>query len=259
VGKIDLHFKPAVPVFDANASLGRRHDRRVPVDTAEVTLEAMDAVGVDRAVVYGPHAAGYDSSDGNALLLEQIGDESRLLPQFVCNPSWDELDEFTALVEKHDVRSVRMVPALHVYPFRDWVVKPWLDWLGEAGIPIWLPVNYDFLGTQYQVKPAELYETLSAHPDVTAVLSEVQYHTMSWAMPLLRSLPNLHVEISCLSNADGLDRLEEAVGLGRIMYGSRFPDAAIAPLLYYIHYAGLSDDALKDICSRNVERLLGLA
>jgi predicted TIM-barrel fold metal-dependent hydrolase len=259
LGKIDLHFQPAVPVFDANASLGRRHDRRVAVDTTEGMLEAMDAAGVDRAVVYAPHAAGYDSREGNALLLEQIGDESRLVPQFVFNPTWDELEQFAALVEKHDVRSVRMVPALHRYPFRDWVVKPWLDWLGEAGIPVWLPVLYDFLGTQYEIKPSEVYETLSAHPDVTAVLSEVQYHTMSWAMPLLRGLPNLHVEISRLANTDGLDRLEAAVGFERIMFGSRFPDAAISPLLYYLHYAGLSDDTLKDTCSRNVERLLRLA
>ena len=259
MGKIDLHFEPSVPVFDANASLGRRHDRRVAVDTAADTLAAMDDGGVDRAVVYAPHAAGYDSREGNAMLLEDIGDESRLVPQFVFNPTWDELDEFAALVEKHDVRSVRMVPAAHRYPFRDWIVKPWLDWLGEAGIPVWLPVNYDILGVSYQVNPSEVHETLSAHPDVTAVFSEVQYHTMSWAMPLLRSLPNLNVEISRLSNTDGLDRLGDAVGFGRVMYGSRFPDGAISPLLYYLHTAGLSEDTLKDVCSRNAERLLRFA
>jgi predicted TIM-barrel fold metal-dependent hydrolase len=259
LGKIDLHFEPSVPVFDANASLGRRHDRRVAVHTAADTLAAMDDGGVDRAVVYAPHAAGYDSCEGNAMLLEDIGDESRLVPQFVFNPTWDELDEFAALVEKHDVRSVRMVPAAHRYPFRDWIVKPWLDWLGEAGIPVWLPVNYDILGVEYQIKPSEVHETLSAHPDVTAVLSEVQYHTMSWAMPLLRSLPNLNVEISRLSNTDGLDRLDDAVGFERVMYGSRFPDGAISPLLYYLHHAGLSEDTLKDVCSRNAERLLRFA
>ncbi len=258
MGKIDLHFKPTVPVFDANASLGRRHDRRVAVDTVEDTLAAMDAAGVDRAVVYAPHAAGYDSREGNAMLIDQIGGESRLVPQFVVNPTWDDLDEFSALIEKHDVRSVRMVPAPHWYPFRDWVVKPWLDWLGEAGIPIWLPLNYDLLGQEYQLKPAEVHETLSAHPDVTAVLAEVQYHSMSWAMPLLRSLPNLNVETSRLANTDGVDRLEATVGFDRIMYGSRFPDAALSPQLYNLHYAGLSEETLKDVCARNVERLLGL-
>ena len=258
MGKIDLNFKPSVPVFDANLALGRRHDRRVVVDETEGVLKAMDDVGVDRAVAYAPHAAGYDSREGNALLIEQIGDESRLIPQFVCNPTWDEMGEFTDLVDKHEIKSVRMVPALHLYPFRDWIVKSWLDWLGEANIPVWLPVGYNLLGAEYELKPSEVYETLNAHPNVTAVLSEVQYHKMSWAMPLLRSLPNLYVEISRLANTDGLERLEAAVGFDRIMYGSRFPDQAIAPQLYYLHHAGLNEETLKDICSRNLERILGL-
>ena len=67
VGQVNLRFKPTVPVFDANVSLGRRHNRRVAVDTAEGTLRAMDRAGIDRALVYSPHAAAYDSRDGNAL------------------------------------------------------------------------------------------------------------------------------------------------------------------------------------------------
>ena len=38
MGKVDLNFMPNVPVFDANAALGRRHDKRVNVDTVEGTI-----------------------------------------------------------------------------------------------------------------------------------------------------------------------------------------------------------------------------
>ena len=65
MGLVDLDFKPAVPVFDANVALGRRHDRRQSVDTAETTLAQMDRVGIERALVYTPHAAVYDSREGN--------------------------------------------------------------------------------------------------------------------------------------------------------------------------------------------------
>ena len=58
-----------MPVFDADVALGRRHDRRVAVDSVEGTLEEMDRSGVDRAHVYAPHAAGYDSTHGNELLV----------------------------------------------------------------------------------------------------------------------------------------------------------------------------------------------
>ena len=64
MGQVDFEFRPDVPVFDADVALGRRHDRRVAVDSVEGTLEAMDRAGVDRAHVYAPHAAGYDSTHG---------------------------------------------------------------------------------------------------------------------------------------------------------------------------------------------------
>ena len=62
MGEVDLDFKPLVPVFDANVALGRRHDKRVVIDTIEGLFEAMDNSGVDRAVVYSPHAEHFDIS-----------------------------------------------------------------------------------------------------------------------------------------------------------------------------------------------------
>ena len=54
MGQVNLKFKPSVPVFDANVALGRRHDRRVVVDTTAGTLEAMKKSGVERALASGP-------------------------------------------------------------------------------------------------------------------------------------------------------------------------------------------------------------
>ena len=43
MGKVDFNFKPAVPVFDANVELGRRHDQRNLKDTPEQLFEEMAA------------------------------------------------------------------------------------------------------------------------------------------------------------------------------------------------------------------------
>jgi len=91
MGEVDLHFKPAVPVFDANVALGRRHDRPVAVDTLEGTLEAMDSAGVERALVYSPHAEAFDALEGNDLLWETVRGTDRLVPQHVVNPAYDDL------------------------------------------------------------------------------------------------------------------------------------------------------------------------
>ncbi len=258
MGEVDFSFKASVPVFDANIAMGRRHDRRVTVDNAEDTLKAMRRAGVDRAVAYAPHAVGYDPQDGNGLLMELIEGHEGFFPQFVCNPTWDDLDAFAGQVKELGVRSIRMVPALHNYPFRDWLVKPWLDWAARERVPIWMPVVYDFIGTDYTVDPEALHDTLADHPDVNVVLSEVYYFEQAWAVPLLRSLPNLHIEISRTINTDDVSRLVNIIGDKRVLFGSRFPDAAILPQLYWVERCGFSQDTLKAICAGNLERLLGL-
>lgn len=247
MGNVDLDFKSAVPVFDANVALGRRHDRRVRIDTVEGTLQAMSRVGVGRALVYSPHAANFDPGDGNRVLLEMIEGEASLVPQFVCIPS-DDLESFAAGIKKHGVRSVRLLPKLHDYPFRDWVVKPWLQWLAAEDIHVWIPFD--------QIDPSELHETLKEYRDLNVVLAEVPYRHAAWALHLLRSLPNLHIETSWFLAIDGVSRLIDAVGDRRILYGSRFPESAMGPHLYHLHRCGLSESSLAAICSGNLKRIL---
>ncbi len=248
MGQVDLHFRPSAPVFDANMALGRRHDRPVRSHTAEGALAAMDMAGVQRAVVYSQHAVEFDGPQGNELLLEMTAGEPRFAPQFVVNPAFDDMEAFIEDVQAHDVRSIRMAPTLHDYPFRDWVVGPWLSWLADAGIPLWLNAAH--------VDPSETHDTLLENPEVQVVLSEAHYSHANWALPMLAALPNLNVEISRFVILSGIDVLLGTVGEERVMFGSRFPDSPIAPQLYHLHRYGLSESTLGAICSGNLKRLL---
>ena len=249
LGQVDLNFRPSFPVFDASLAIGRRHDKPVREDTVAGTLHAMDLAGVEKALAYHQHAVNYDSDEGNRILLDMIEREPRLVPQFAGNPAADDLDRYSAQVAELGVRSVRMSPILHKYPFRDWVVGEWLEWLSDQRIPLWLDAA--------QFDPAELHDTLSGHPNVDVVLSEVHYSNTAWVLPLLRSLPNLHIEISRFVISDGIARLLDAVGGERVLFGSRFPGSPIAPQLYNLYRCELDDATLKAICAGNLVRLLG--
>ena len=257
----ETDFRPSVKVFDANVALGRRHDRRVTFDTARDTLAEMDRVGVQQALVYSPHAATFDTRDGNRLLLDMIDGESRLVPQFVCNPSYDDLDSFARGMRDAGVRSLRMLPGLHRYPFVDWIVGPWLRWAASEDIPIWMPVEYGVPVRRdqlfvHQFDPVTLHDTLASHP-AQVVLSEVQYTHANWALKLLESLPNLSIEISRFVGTDVIADLLRTVGPRRILFGSRFPESTMAAQLYNLHNCGLDERTLVAICSDNLERLLG--
>ena len=257
----ETDFRPFVKVFDANVALGRRHDRRVTIDTARDTLTEMDRVGVQQALVYSPHAAAFDAHDGNQLLLDMIGSESRLVPQFVCNPSYDDLDSFARWVKDARVRSLRMLPTLHRYPMTDWVVGPWLRWAASEDIPIWMPFEYGVPVRRAQAfvrqfDPDALRDALVAHP-AKVVLSEVQYTHANSALKLLESLPNLSIEISRFVGTDGIADLLKTAGPHRVLFGSRFPESSMAAQLYYLHNCGLDERTLAAICWGNLERLLG--
>ena len=180
-----------------------------------------------------------------------IEGQHAIWPQYVCNASFDDLDKFAANVEDKGIRSIRMLPSLHLYPFQDWVVAGWLDWLSKENIPLWMPAEY--------CNPSELHDVLKKTPGVSVVLSEVHYSQIPWALPLLRSLPNICIEISRLYIADVIDRLINVVGDQRILLGSRFPDSPISPHLYNLSRCGLNESSLRSICSGNLERLLGVS
>ena len=250
MGNVALDFKPSVPVFDANVALGRRHDRDVDVDNVTGTLQAMSQAGINKALVYASHSVSFDSQEGNELLSEMIQGQPRLVPQFVCNPPWDHLDSFALNVKRENVSSIKMFPLLDNYPFTDWVVNSWMEWLTSEHIPRWIIAD--------QVDPVTFYDTIKVHPNRTVVLSEVHYSHYAWVMPLLRSLPNLCIEISRFFITDGISRLIDTIGEKRILYGSRFPDSSMNPQLYHLHHCGLSESALTAICSGNLNRLLNM-
>ena len=145
MGNIELDFNPKVKVWDSNASLGPRHVFKVSVDNADQTIEEMERLKIEKAVVYSPHAVGFDSRDGNNYLLDLINSNKRLIPQFVFNPTWDNLEQFQQEVDRNKISSVRMTPSVHQYPFENWIVKPWLNWLQEEKIPLWLPISLSLI------------------------------------------------------------------------------------------------------------------
>ena len=248
MGEVDLHFRPSVPVFDANVALGRRHDRRVTADTVDALQAEMRRVGVGRALVYSAHSAAFDTGDGNDYLLEMVEGAGNLVPQLACSPAVEDLDRFAAQVDELSIRSVRMFPIEGGYPFRSWIVGPWMEWLASENLALWLPAH--------EVDPGELHDTLREHPGVAVVLSDVHYVHVPWIYPLLRSLPNVQVEISRFVVPDGMTTLIDAAGHERVLFGSRFPDSAMAPQLYNLHRCGLDEAVLAAVCAGNLDRLL---
>jgi len=242
-------FKPDVPVFDGNAVLGRRHDQRVRSEGREGMLSAMDRVGITKALVHTPYAVTYDTRVGNQRVLELIGGEERLVPQFVVNFPVDPFDAFARAVQGAGVRSLRACPRTHLYPLTPWVVGDWGDWMAGAGLGLWVSAN--------EVDPRDLHDTAAAFPGLKVVWTDVHYVHHAVLQPLLRTLPGLCVDLSRYDVPNAVEQLVARIGPDRLLYGSAFPDLDPAPTLFYLHRCGFDRGALRAICHDNLARLLG--
>lgn len=245
-------FAPRVPVFDANAALGRRHDERILHDRPQDLLRVMSEAGISRCLVYNPYCIRWGTREGNAFLLEGIRNHQRLVPQFVACLATDDPGLFREEVRAAGVRSLRVFPRSHRYPLVSWVADPWLEWMAREGVALW--VN---LGLRPEVDVRDLYETARRHPDVPTVLAACHYSDYASVWPLLKALDHLYFDLSRFDLANGVERLIQHVGVNRLLFGSDFPEVDPEPYLFYLHHCGLTPDELRAICHDNLVRLLG--
>ncbi len=242
-------FKPEVPVFDGNAVLGRRHDRRVLSGDRGALIAEMDRAGIGRALVHTPYAVTYDTTVGNRRVLELIGGEPRCAAQFVVNLPMDRLETFSETVRAAGVRSLRAFPKTHLYPLTPWVVGEWGDWMTRQGIGLWVSAT--------EVDPRDLHDTSAAFPGLTVVLTDVHYVHHAVLQPLLRTLPDLRVDLSRYDVPNAVEGMVSRMGPDRLLYGSAFPDLDPLPYLFYLHRCGFDRQTLQAICHDNLARLLG--
>ena len=241
-------FQPSVPVFDGHAALGRQHDARVSEDTPDGLLRVMARTGIERALVYHRYAVEYDTSLGNRQILEAVAGDEALVPQFISNMSSDSLEDFSQGVRANRIRSIRICPKRHMYPFTAWVAGDWLEWMVSERIGLWVSMD--------EVEVRDLYDTLKDFPSLRVVLSGVHYAHFAGIWPLVRVLPNTFVELSRLDIMDGVTLFVNRIGHERLIFGSHFPDLDPEPYLFYIHRCRLEDTALQAICHDNLMTLL---
>ena len=240
-----------LPLFDCNAALGRRHNQRVPLDEPSGVIQFLSQAGISKALVYNPYTIPFGTIEGNRFLLQRTAGHPELVPQFVVSFAVDVLEEVRAEVAASGVRALRVFPRSHAYPLVHWIAGPWLEWMASEHLALWVP-----LGRNPEVDIRDLYDTASRHPHVPFVLAGTHYSNYAVVWPLLKALPNIHLDLSRFDLANGIERLISHIGFERLLFGSDFPEVDPKPYIYYLEHCGLPDTALRAICYGNLERLL---
>ena len=99
--------------------------------------------------------------------------------------------------------------------------------------------------------------TLEGYPDLPTVLVGAHYVHHLQVRPLLKRLPNSHLELSRYEPLGEIEALCDEFGASRLVYGSWYPQYAMGPMLFYLHNTRLSEDEIALVCAGNLERILG--
>jgi hypothetical protein len=172
------------------------------------------------------------------------------VPQWSVLPTEASLAQLDALYAARRVSSVRLHDTRAAgLPFRRWAYDDLLAWLSARRIPLWISLP--------AADPDELVTTLEAHPALVTVLVGAHYVHHLQVRPLLRRLPNAHLELSRYEPLGEIEALCGEFGAGRLVYGSWFPQYAMGPMLFYLHHTSLTQEELALVCAGNLERILG--
>ena len=245
-----LNFQARVPVFDANVGVGHRRDRVSPFETREQLLEEMNRHGVARALIYHLQGEALSALEGNESLLTWVDGQSALHPQWVADPTPESLAQLQQLHRAKQLTSVRLHNTEECrLPFVDWIYGELLEWLAAEHIPLWLSLA--------DTPAVEVRDTLCRFPDLVTVLVGAHYSHSLMVGPLLRQLPNAHLELSRYEGLGKIPPLIREFGIQRLLYGSFYPRYAMGSILFSLHHLDLEASDLECLCSGNLECILG--
>ena len=249
-----LNFNPRVPVFDANIGVGHQFNQPAPFDDATGLLYEMDRHGVQRALIYHVQGESISGLDGNEALVTWADGSAQFSLQWTVGPRQDSLQQLQdfhvdGLVKSARINSTRPGSSAVELPFVEWLYGDLLDWLQEERVPLWISLS--------DSPVTEIMSTLKRFPNLVTVLLGAHYTHALLVHPLLRHLPNAHLELSRYEVPGGVEALKEEFGVERLIYGSFYPRFAMGPILFALHHMGLTETELSAICGGNLKRVLG--
>ncbi|MBN1341330.1 MAG: amidohydrolase [Phycisphaerae bacterium] len=246
-----------VPVFDAHAHMGRWIFPVFNDGSATAMLRTMDRLGVD-AVALAHHAVmGPSPADGNRLAEAQIEPYPGRFYLY-CGYSPHYLDEGPALLTRAfaDPRyvGIKLHPSAHEVSVDDPRYRPAFEFANDHALPILI---HTWVGGG--CRPELVGNVAADFPDATVIMG---HHGGGWAgfaesVTACGAHPNLVCD-TCTSELTYkiVDRLTEAIGVRRVLFGSDIPFLEQDAQLGKVVYARISDDDKARVLGGNFLDLL---
>jgi len=250
-------------MFDFNVKAGHWPYR--PVRGLDAYLEAMDAYGIERAVVSSLNAVHYlNPQDGNEELAQAVAaHRDRLTPFAVLRPNFTgHLDDLAECADGLGMKGVVLYPNYHEFLLSDPGLTPLMAETARSGWPVCVQAGLEDPRRQFrehkveEVPAADVGDFAQAHPEVPVVALGLKV-----GQPELAGEPlpaNLFFDTSNYETLGEMESAVERFGADRILFGSNFPLFNARANVDKLRAATLADDDRTAIVQDNALRLLGL-
>lgn len=246
-----------VPVVDAHAHLGPYARFFIPSPDDASMLAVMDRCGVQQAILSSHLALVEDTRAGNEATARATElNPGRLLGYVVANPHQDVDAELSRWENHPGMVGVKLHPDIHEYPLTGPAYEPVWDYAYRTGRPV---LTHTWGGSRF-TGVEHLREVAEAHPGarILAGHAGALRETYPRMIDVARRCDNVYLEI-CGTYLTGawLERMVDAVGPDRVVYGSDFPFIDMRYSIGRVLFAGLSLDARRRVLGGSMTKLLG--
>lgn len=267
---VDAWIQHPTPSFVADemfASLRRWMGMTTIPETipVELTLAALDAAGVDRALVsawWGPRGP-LIGNDEVAAAVAAAPERLVGIASVDLHRPMDAVRELRRCVRQLGFRGVRILPWLWGLPPDDRRYYPVYAECIELGVPFCLQV-----GHAGPLRPSEpgrpipyLDHVACEWPELTIVGGHIGYPWTEEMLALARKYPNVYIDTSAYKPSRYPAALVEFMrerGRGKVLFGSNFPMIQPKACIDQLEGLGLDQEATAMFMGDNAARVFGL-
>lgn len=242
--------------FDAHVRVGRQ---REPELTVDALLAAMDANGIDRAIISpSERQIAYANREGNEFVARAAAaSEGRLLAYAVATPWAGAANAVDELARARDAgaRALAVDSSLQGYDLMDGQIEPLLEFAAGAGWPVYIRT-----GSPPGHLPMPTALLARRHPELAIIMGR-SGATDFWidAAPALRHAPNLYGDTSYAPWDTVLAEFarDSEIGARRLVFSTDLPYATAAGEVKRIVDWPIPDADRALVFGRTLARLLG--
>jgi predicted TIM-barrel fold metal-dependent hydrolase len=229
--------------------------------SAADVVAALDAAGVDRAIVCPAKPPGYHLGPANDAVAEAVAaGGGRLAGLARVDPLLgdDACAELERALDELGLRGLFLHPWQETFPIADPCVDAVVEVARSRNVPVVVAAGYPFLSEALQVGALA-----RRFPGVVFVATNVIQLNISGlgqvdAELALAESPNLHVQTAGVYREDFLEGVVRRFGSGRLLYASAYPLLDPRLEVRRVQWAAFGEEEQAALLGGNAARVFGL-